>query len=56
MNIDERKFVREIDPIEQESGDPLAVLFDLSKGAAPLTFHIAVESARVRIPFSVTIA
>jgi len=49
--IDERHLNVDVDPIQQRAGDALAVVLDLADGAAALAFRIAVESARVRIPF-----
>ena len=46
----------EIDSIKQRAGDALAIFFHLLRRAAALAFWVAVETARVRIPATVTTA
>jgi hypothetical protein len=53
--IHQRDFDVEVDAVQQRARDALALLFDLAWGATAFTLDVAVESARIRIPFSVTI-
>ena len=43
-----------IDLVHQQAGYPLAVSFDLLRRAAALPFQVAIKTAGVWVPFSVT--
>ena len=51
--VNQRDFDMDVDAVKQGAGDLLAVVFDLSDGAAALPFTVSVKTAGVWVPLLV---